>query len=78
MKRNEGTVDRIVRIVIGAVLLAVGIWGGVTGALMWVLVVLGIIGLVTGIIGWCCLYAVCGWSTYKAAAPPPAEQKPQA
>ena len=78
MKRNEGTLDRIIRVILGVILLAVGIWGCVcgcvcgcvTGALMWVLIVVGAIALVTGIIGWCCLYALCGWSTCKIAEKP--------
>ncbi len=63
MKRNEGTLDRIIRIILGVILLAVGIWCGVTGALMWVLIVIGAIALITGLIGWCGLYALCGCTT---------------
>lgn len=78
MKRNEGTLDRIIRVILGVILLAVGIWGCVwgcvTGALMWVLIVVGAIALVTGIIGWCCVYALCGWSTCKVAPEKPGEK----
>lgn len=82
MKRNEGTLDRIIRIVLGVILLAVGIggcvWGCVTGALLWVLIIVGAIALVTGLIGWCGLYALLGWSTCKVAAAPAAGEKPKA
>lgn len=55
---NEGTTDRIVRIIAGIALLALG-WGGVvTGTLGTVLKVLGFVPLITGLVGWCPLYAV--------------------
>jgi len=79
MTRNEGTVDRIIRIVVGVVLLVAGILGWVTGALMWVFIVIGAIALITGVIGWCGVYALFGISTYKAAPKaegPPQEPKP--
>lgn len=78
MKRNEGTLDRIIRIILGVILLAAGIWGCVTGALMWVLIIVGAIALVTGLIGWCGLYAVFGCSTCKVKPPEKPEEKPSA
>jgi hypothetical protein len=58
MKMNVGLIDKVLRIVIGAVLTilaAAGIftpWG-------WI----GIIPLATGIIGWCPAYQVLGLNT---------------
>ncbi|MEN9373549.1 MAG: hypothetical protein RIR79_1101 [Pseudomonadota bacterium] len=58
MKPNVGGIDRIVRIVLGLVLIAlaatgmVGWWG-------W----LGAIPLATGALGWCPPYAMFGFST---------------
>jgi len=58
MKTNVGGIDRILRIVIGLVLIAltvtgtIGVWG-------W----LGVVLLATGAIGWCPPYAIFGWNT---------------
>ena len=60
MKRNIGNADRIIRVVIGLVLLALGVyfnswWGAV-----------GLIPLVTAAIGWCPLYVPFGLTTASA------------
>jgi hypothetical protein len=58
MKSNVGGIDRIIRIILGVVLVGltvtgkVGVWG-------W----LGVVPLATGIIGWCPPYAILGFST---------------
>ena len=64
MKKNEGTVDRIIRVVLGALLL---IWAfaGLHGAGAWVAGIVGAILLVTGLIGYCALYSVFGIRTCK-------------
>ena len=67
MKKNVGTVDRIIRIILGIVLIGLGVyfqgsWGLVA---MIVLVVLGLIALITGIIGYCGLYSLFKISTIK-------------
>ena len=67
MKKNVGTIDRIIRIILGIVLIGLGIyfqssWGLVA---MIVLVILGLIVLITGIIGYCGLYTVCKINTLK-------------
>lgn len=65
MKANVGGVDRIARIVVGAVLVGlaatgtVGVWG-------W----LGLLPLATGLAGWCPPYAMLGWSTCAMRQPP--------
>lgn len=65
MKVNEGTLDRIIRIVLGIVLLGVGVFV-VKGTLGIVLDVLGVVALVTGIVGFCALYRIFGnFSTVK-------------
>ena len=58
MKSNVGGIDRVLRIVLGLVLIGlaasgtVGLWG-------WI----GILPLATGLMGWCPPYALFGWST---------------
>lgn len=58
MSRNEGTLDRALRIVVGLALIAltlngtIGVWG-------WI----GVVPVLTGAIGWCPLYTVLGIKT---------------
>ncbi|GIK75438.1 MAG: membrane protein [Chloroflexota bacterium] len=55
---NEAGWDRIARIVLGIVLLALG-WGGVvTGFWGTVLQWVGFVPLLTGLIGWCPIYSL--------------------
>ena len=60
MKFNVGTVDRVLRIVVGLVLIGlaatgtVGLWG-------WI----GVVPLATGLSGWCPAYLPFGLSTCK-------------
>lgn len=77
MRTNEGTVDRVLRIVVGTVLVIIGAMA-VSPVLTWVLVIVGIILVVTGAIGWCGLYAALGISTKKKETEPsaPADEPP--
>ena len=58
MTRNEGSIDRVLRIVAGLVLIGltlngtIGMWG-------WI----GVVTLLTGVIGWCLVYTVLGIKT---------------
>ncbi len=60
MKTNVGSIDRILRIAIGIVLIGLAATGTV-GWWGW----LGIVPFATGLIGWCPPYAILGWSTCK-------------
>ncbi|MDR3607641.1 MAG: DUF2892 domain-containing protein [Oligoflexia bacterium] len=60
MKRNIHPVERVIRIVVGAVLMSLAFWGP---ANPWFL--LGVIPLATGLIGWCPPYALLGFSTRR-------------
>jgi uncharacterized membrane protein HdeD (DUF308 family) len=67
MKKNEGTIDRVIRVILGIILIGLGIyfqnsWGLVA---MIVLIILGLIALITGIIGYCGLYKFFKISTIK-------------
>lgn len=57
-KINEANWDRVVRVVLGIILLYVGFGGVVTGALGTVLGVVGVLALVTGVVGFCPMYAL--------------------
>jgi hypothetical protein len=63
MKSNVGGVDRVLRIVLGLVLLGLAATGTV-GWWGW----LGIVPLATGLVGWCPPYAMFGISTCKMKA----------
>jgi hypothetical protein len=58
--RNEGAVDRVLRIAGGAVLLSLVFIGPQT-AWGWI----GLVPLLTGIVGSCPVYSVLGWNTCK-------------
>ena len=58
MKLNVGGIDRKLRIVAGAVLLALTFVLGQDGLWLWGLI--GIVPLATGLMGWCPLYPVLG------------------
>ena len=63
---NESSVDRIIRVVVGIALLALG-WGGiVTGGFGVFLKVIGFVPLLTGIVGFCPLYSLFKFRTNKA------------
>ena len=65
MKKNVGVVDRIIRIILGVVLIGLGLYfqGSWGLAAMIVLVVVGLIVLITGIIGYCGIYSMFKIST---------------
>jgi hypothetical protein len=61
MTKNVGSIDRIVRILLGLALVAMGVytqswWGAV-----------GLIPLLTGLVGWCPMYLPFKVSTAKSA-----------
>jgi hypothetical protein len=59
---NEGTADRVIRVVIGIALLSLTVLGPKTP---WGYV--GIVPLATGILGFCPLYRIIGVNTCKVA-----------
>jgi hypothetical protein len=66
MKINESSLDRIIRVVLGIVLLALYFTGTVTGGLGIVFIILGAVALLTGVVGFCPLYALLKINTNKA------------
>ncbi len=60
MKVNVGGADKIVRIAVGALLLAMAA-SGTLGAWAWI----GIVPLATGLMGWCPLYSLLGIETRR-------------
>lgn len=66
MKMNESGVDRVIRVVLGIVLLALYFTGVVTGGLGIGFIVIGAIALLTGVVGFCPLYALIKIRTNKS------------
>ncbi|MFZ5432742.1 MAG: YgaP family membrane protein [Calditrichota bacterium] len=65
MKANVGTADKVIRIIVGIVIIAAGLlfksWWGV----------IGLIPLLTAFVGYCPLYAIIGVATCKTKSEPP-------
>lgn len=60
MTRNEGTIDRVLRVVLGLVLIGLALNGTFT-PWGWV----GVVPLLTGLFGMCPLYSLLGINTCK-------------
>ena len=63
MEKNVGGIDKVVRIVLGLVIIGLGIyfknWLGI----------IGVVVLLTGLIGWCGFYSLVGINTCKIKKP---------
>ncbi len=62
---NEAGWDRVVRVLLGIVLLALGWTGAVGGTLGTVFKWLGFLPLITGLVGWCPAYAIFRFRTNR-------------
>lgn len=62
MLKNVGTVDRVIRIVLGVVLLSL-VFVGPQTPWGWI----GVVPLVTALVGWCPAYTLFGIKTCKTA-----------
>lgn len=60
MPRNEGTIDRVLRVVVGLAVLSLAFVGPKTP---WAY--LGLLPLITGLVGFCPAYALFGWRTCR-------------
>lgn len=63
MKKNVGSADRIIRLLLAAVFAYLYFGGVVTGTLGIVLVVLGAVFALTALISFCPLYSLVGLNT---------------
>jgi len=67
MKKNVGTIERIIRALIGIAALAAYFLGMLNGTVGIVALVVGVVLLGTAAIGWCPPYALLGISTAKSS-----------
>jgi hypothetical protein len=65
MKLNESNVDRVIRAVVGVVLLYLGFGGVLSGTLAIVSDIVGAVLLLTGAVGFCPIYFALKLSTLK-------------
>jgi len=65
MKKNIGSVDKFVRIIIAAIIMALYYFGYISDTLAMVLLIIGIILLLTSLINFCPLYKIIGVNTCK-------------
>lgn len=65
MKKNMSSADRLIRVIIAAVLIALFATNVVTGTLGIVLVVLAGVFILTSLVSFCPLYTLVGISTCK-------------
>jgi hypothetical protein len=65
-EKNVGTIDRVVRIIVGIALLAGFALNMVAAPLSYLVVLIGLIALVTGAIGTCPAYSLIGINTLTA------------
>jgi hypothetical protein len=63
MSFNEASWDRIVRVILGIVLIYLGFSSVISGGLGIAVGIIGFVPLVTGIVGWCPIYSVFKFST---------------
>jgi hypothetical protein len=66
MKKNMGSADRIVRLIVAAIFAVLYFTNTVSGTLGIILLVLGGVFVLTSLISFCPLYAPFGFSTCKA------------
>jgi hypothetical protein len=67
MAQNEGSIDRVVRVVIGVAALVGSVAVGISTGAGIALAAVGALALVTGATGFCPLYRVLGLSTRPKA-----------
>ncbi|MDQ7063436.1 MAG: DUF2892 domain-containing protein [candidate division KSB1 bacterium] len=67
MKANVGGMDRVIRAILGIVLLALGIWV-FHNVLQWVAIVIGAILLITALVSFCPIWSLLKINTAKKEA----------
>jgi hydrogenase/urease accessory protein HupE len=64
-EKNVGMIDRVVRIILGIVLIGVFVLNMVAAPWSYLVALIGLIALVTGAIGTCPLYSLIGLNTLE-------------
>lgn len=64
-EKNVGMIDRIVRIILGVILIGVFAMNYIATPWSYLVALIGVVMLVTGVVGTCGLYSVLGMSTLE-------------
>ncbi|GAB2955261.1 hypothetical protein GCM10027048_21220 [Hymenobacter coalescens] len=65
MAQNVGSYDRVIRIVLAAVLASVLLEQDLSGPVLLAWLVLPLVLLITGVVGYCPIYGLLGFSTHR-------------
>jgi hypothetical protein len=65
MKKNMGTIDKVIRILVALVLVVLYFTNVISGTLAIILLVLSVVFILTSVLGFCPLYLLFGLSTKK-------------
>jgi hypothetical protein len=65
MKKNVGTGDRFLRVMIGVIALILGLSGMLEGTMKWIVLGIGTVMVFTASIQFCLLYTILGVNTCK-------------
>lgn len=65
MKTNMGSADRVIRLLVAAIIAVLFFSGAIAGTLATVLVIIGLVFVLTSLVGFCPLYILFGISTCK-------------
>ena len=65
MKKNMGTIDRVIRLVLAIIVVILYMSGSITGAVAIILGILAVVFIITSLIGFCPLYVPLKISTIK-------------
>ncbi|WP_439883102.1 YgaP family membrane protein [Pontibacter sp. MBLB2868] len=63
MKKNMGSTDRIIRLIVAAIIAVLYFAGILTGSVSTVLLIVAFIFVATSLVGFCPLYGILGLST---------------
>jgi hypothetical protein len=65
MKKNMGSADKIIRVILAALIAVLYLTGVVKGTLGLILLIVAIIFVITSLISFCPLYTIFGFNTCK-------------
>lgn len=65
MKKNVGSIDKVVRLLLAVVFILLFVFDVVTGILGYILLALAAIFILTSLINWCPIWAILGTRTNK-------------
>jgi hypothetical protein len=68
MKKNVGSVDKIIRLLLAAILIILFVFNVVSGILGYILLAVAAVFIITSLLGYCPLWDIFGISTNKAKA----------